>query len=310
MSSNPTSHFVILPNRPIVQENGEIIYGPFKFHYWEWKGRQPTILFSHACSFHGRCYDRVINEALHGYHVIAVDLRGHGRSQKHPPPYHVRWLGEDILKLIEILDLSTDNLIGIAHSIGGYALTYAAAIASKRLFRSLLLIDPGIVPRSYSGVGDQKVEAFEYILRRKEQWSSIEEMISRFETREPFSRWPKDTLRNYCTYALDENYRLACSSATEHSIYISGVQTESNIFPVIEQSKFIHDIPIHVVRSSLPFILGQFEVSPTEPDLAKWFKKGRDTHLKNVKHFFPIEQPQVMIDFIQEMMKENLRSNL
>jgi alpha-beta hydrolase superfamily lysophospholipase len=89
MSSNPTSHFVILPSRPIVQENGEISYGPLKFHYWEWKGRQPTILFSHACSFHGRCYDRVINEALHGYHVIAIDLRGHGRSQKHPPPYHV-----------------------------------------------------------------------------------------------------------------------------------------------------------------------------------------------------------------------------
>ncbi len=194
--------------------------------------------------------------------------------------------------------------------MGGYALTYAAAIAPKRLFRSLLLFDPAIVPRLSYGVGDQKVDALEYILRRKDQWSSIEEMISKFETREPFSRWPKDTLRNYCTYALDENYRLSCSSATEHALYKSGLQTESNIFPIIEQSKFIQDIPIHVVRSSLPFVVGQFEVSPTEPDLAKCFRKGRDTHLKNVKHFFPMEQPEVTIDFIQEMMKENLRSNL
>ena len=270
MSSNPTSHSVILPNRPIVQENGEIIYGPLKFHYWEWKGRQPTILFCHACSFHGRSYDRVINEALYGYHVIAIDLRGHGRSHKHPPPYHVQWLGEDILKFIEILNLSTDHLIGIGHSIGGYAITYAAAIAPKRLFQSLLLFDPGILPRSSYGVEDQKVDAFAYILRRKYQWSSIEEMISKFESREPFSRWPKDTLRDYCTYGLDENYKLACSPAAEHAVYKSNTQTGSHIFPIIELSKFIHDIPIHVVRSSLPFVHGQFETSPTEPDLAKF----------------------------------------
>ncbi|CAF1504826.1 unnamed protein product, partial [Adineta steineri] len=105
MSSDPTSHFITLPNRPIVQANGQTTQGPLNLHYWEWKGHQPTILFCHAASFHGRCYDRIINEALHGYHVISLDFRGHGQSQKHPPPYRFRWLGEDILHLIETLNL-------------------------------------------------------------------------------------------------------------------------------------------------------------------------------------------------------------
>ncbi len=310
LSTGPTSNFIHLSNRPIVQTNGEVKQGPLKLHYWEWKGHQPTILFCHAASFHGRCYDCIINEALHGYHVIALDFRGHGRSQQHPPPYRFRWFGEDVLQFIETLNLPKDNLIGIGHSIGGYALTYAAAIAPKRLFRSLQLFDPGVLSRSVYGLGDKRLDSLEYILRRKNQWSSIEEMISRLEKREPFSQWLKDILRNYCTYALDDNYRLTCTPETEHSLYQTSFQTDSNIYPVIEQSKFIQDIPIHVVRTALPFNLGQFNTSPTAPDLVKWFKKGRDSYLENVTHFFPMEEPQVMIDLIKEMIKENSRSNL
>ncbi|CAF1359772.1 unnamed protein product [Rotaria sp. Silwood1] len=149
MSSSPTSHFIIIPNRPIVQKSGKIInQGPLKLHYWEWKGHEPTILFCHGASFHGRCYDRIISEALHDFHVIALDLRGHGQSQIHPPPYHIRWHGEDVLQFIETLNLNKDNLIGIGHSVGGYALTCAAAIAPRRLFQALLLFDPVIYPPS------------------------------------------------------------------------------------------------------------------------------------------------------------------
>ncbi|CAF3704157.1 unnamed protein product [Rotaria socialis] len=310
MPSTPTSNFVVLPNRPIVTSNGEINRSHLKLHYWEWKGHEPIILFCHGCSFHGRCYDRIINEALNGFHVIAIDLRGHGRSQAHPPNYDVRWLGEDVLEFIEILSLSKDQLIGIAHSMGGYALTYAAAIAPTRLFRYLLLFDPGIISRSLYSIGDQRHEALDYILRRKNQWSSIEEMISKLENREPFSRWLKDILRNYCTYALNENYKLTCTAEAEHSLYQSSLQSTSNIYPLIEQSKFIKDIPIHVVRSSLPFSIGQFDTSPTAPDLVKWFKKGRITHMKNATHLFPMEQPGLTSDYVKDMIRENIRSQL
>jgi len=305
MSTGPTSNFITLPNRPIVQTNGETTQGPLKLHYWEWKGHQPTILFCHAASFHGRCYDRIINEALNGYHVITLDFRGHGRSQQHPPPYRFRWFGEDVLKFIETLNLPKNNLLGIGHSVGGYALTWAAAKASRRLFQSLLLLDPVIIHRSiYENSSANDLVQADYILRRKSQWSSVDDMISKLEKRSVFSQWPKDILRDYCTYAVDENYKLVCAPDGEASIYKSSVQSDTNIYPLIEQSKFIDDIPIHIVRSSIED-LSQLESSPTEPTLVKWFKKGRDTQLENSKHLFPMEQPELVINLVKEFMHEN-----
>jgi pimeloyl-ACP methyl ester carboxylesterase len=310
MSTGPISNFITLPNRTIVQPNGDVAQGPLKLHYWEWKGHQPTILFCHAASFHGRCYDRIINEALHGYHVIALDFRGHGRSQQHPPPYHFRWFAEDTLEFIERLNLPTDNLLGIGHSVGGYSLTWAAAKASRRLFQSLLLLDPVIGPPSLYG-NSSISHSVDYIARRKSQWPSVEDMISRFEKREPFSQWPKDTLRNYCTYAVDENCKLVCSPEGEASIYAFSTESDGNVYPLIEQSKFIQSIPIHIVRASITDF-SQLGTSPTEPTLFKWFKKGRDTRLTNSKHLFPMDQPELTIDLVKEFIRESkkLQSHL
>ena len=312
MSTNPTSNFITLPNRPIVKANGEITQGPLKLHYWEWKGRQPTILFCHAASFHGRCYDPVINGALNGYHVIALDFRGHGRSQQHPPPYRFPWLGEDTLEFIERMNLPTNDLVGIGHSVGGYSLTRAAAKASRQLFQSLLLLDPVIFdPATYEESSDIDASSTDYIVRRKSQWSSIDEMISKFEKRETFAQWPKDTLRNYCTYAVDDSCKLNCAPEGEASIYRSSIQSDTNIYPLIEQSKFIQNIPVHIVRASNTDFT-RLDGSPTNPDLVKWFRKGRDTRLKNSKHLFPMTQPQLVIDIVKEFMEENkkIRSHL
>jgi pimeloyl-ACP methyl ester carboxylesterase len=309
MSSKPTSHFITLPNRPVVQENGEIIQGLLKLHYWQWQGHQPTILITHGVSFHSRCYDRIINEALSGFHVIALDFRGHGQSQKHPPPYKISWFGEDVFHFIESLDLHKNNLIGIGHSLGGYALTLAAAIAPKQLFLSLLLLDPIIFPEFIYGTGNNN---FEYVLRRKYQWSSLDDMISKIGKREPYSRWPEDVLRDYCTYALDDNFKLACTPDSEASMYATGVQNESNIYPLIKKSKFIQEIPIHIVRASNSDQSTIIEASLTTPDLVEWFKKGRDTQLKDSKHLFPMEEPQLTVDVVKEFIKDykNLRSHL
>ena len=51
--------------------------------YWERGAPQadrPTLFFVHATGFHGRVFDRVI-EAVPGYHSIAFEQRGHGRSE-------------------------------------------------------------------------------------------------------------------------------------------------------------------------------------------------------------------------------------
>ena len=305
MSINPSSHFITLHNRPIVQENGEITYGPLKLQYWQWKGHLPTVLICHGGTFHGRCYDRIINEALVGYHVIALDFRGHCLSQKHRPPYPFRWFGEDVYQFIELLNLSKTNLLGIGHSLGGHALVYASVIASRPLFRSLLLLDPALYAPHFYTVIDQNMQAAgSVVLRRKRQWLSIEDMIAYMETRPALAKWSKDILRDYCTYALDENFQLACAPEQELSLYFGSFELDANIYQLIEQSKYIHQIPVHIIRASTGLLPDKYGIPPTAIDLVTHFKRGRDTQLEDAGHLFPMEQPEVTIRFVKKFIEE------
>src|SRR5260370_13141450 len=103
---------------------------------WEWPGDGAPILFCHATGFHGRCWDRVIRR-LAGRHCYAIDFRGHGRSGKPDPPFLWRSFGEDLAELARQLGLK--HAIGVGHSMGGHALTLAAALAPAAFSRLLLL---------------------------------------------------------------------------------------------------------------------------------------------------------------------------
>ena len=63
------------------------------------------------------------------------------------------------------------------------------------------------------------------VARRRNQWTSWEEMYQRFEERHPYSLWRKDILEDYCRYGLlpredGEGLELGCAPLTEASIYV------------------------------------------------------------------------------------------
>lgn len=295
-TATTTSHQITLSDRG---------RGPVQLHYWEWQGRSPTVLICHAGSFHGRCYDHLVNEALVGLHVIALDFRGHGRSQKHRPPYPFCWFGEDLLQFIETLHLSKTNLLGIGHSLGGHALVLASAIASRPLFRSLLLFDPVIyAPSVYRPIIEWS-PFNDMVLRRTRQWSSLEEMMACMERRRTFAQWPKEIIHRYCTYGIDEHCQLACTPEQELALYQTSIQSDANIYAQMKQSPFIKDISVHIVRVLPDDTSEKFAPPPTAADLVTYFPKGRETQLTDVSHMFPMEQPELTIRFVKEFIAEN-----
>ena len=304
MSSTPTSHRITVPNRPIVEENGTISRGPLQLHYWEWQGHAPTVLICHGGMLHSRCYDRIVKEALSGFHVIALDFRGHGQSQKHPCPYPFQWFGEDLLQFIQLLNLSKNGLLAMGHSLGGHAIVLAAAIASQRLFQSILLLEPGIYSAEIYRQSDRHIRQRPVVSDQKNKWSSAEEMISYMDKPHRLGHWPKDTLSDYCTYGLDENFKLQCAPQVADYLYRASVRPESDIYQLVKNSSFIHQTPIHVVRASKSFINVRIPVSPVAPELAKWFRKGHDTFLPDSTHSFPQEQPEIAIDLVKRMIEE------
>ena len=303
-STSPTSHRITLPDRPIVEANGTITRGPLQLHYWEWQGHTPTVLICHGGMLHGRCYDRLVKEALAGYHVIALDFRGHGQSQKHPPPYPFAWFGEDLLRFIQLLNLSKNPLLAIGHSLGGHAITLAAAVASERLFQSILLLEPGIYSAEIYRRSDRHLRKRPLVGEQKMQWSSIENKISYMDQSGRLAQWPKDILHDYCTYGLNENFELQCTPQVSDYLYRASLRPESDIYSLVKNSTFIHQTPVHIVRAAKSFINSKIPVSPVAPDLWKWFGKGRDTFLPDSTHSFPQEQPEIAVDLVKQMLDE------
>jgi pimeloyl-ACP methyl ester carboxylesterase len=161
-------------------------------------------------------------------------------------------------------------------------------------------VDPTIFPPEYYGQppGDSS-----YIARRRNLFASPDEMYQRFRERPPFSQWRADVLHDYCDYGLlpsDGGYVLACPPAVEASIYPLSVDPESNLYsliPSIEQ-------PVTVMRAGTPWVPGVFNLnaSPTAPDLASAFPRGRDIVLEGRGHYIPMEIPEVVVEEIRRRL--------
>ena len=110
-----------------------------------------TCLLLHATGFHARCWDAVV-KVLGPMHVIALDLRGHGRSEN-TGPFTWDTFGADVAAFVQELDLT--EIVGVGHSMGGHCLVQAAYQAPNR-FTRLVLVDPVIMdPDLYRGVSEQ-----------------------------------------------------------------------------------------------------------------------------------------------------------
>jgi pimeloyl-ACP methyl ester carboxylesterase len=205
----------------------------------------------HATGFHARVWDQVIRH-LGERHVISVDQRGHGRSQK-TEIRHWKVFGKDLAAFVRELDLR--DVLGVGHSMGGHAMTEAAAAHPDR-FRRLVLIDPVIAsPGDYRDGGWMiaGLNGREYpTAKRKNRFASIDEMFERFRNRKPYAYFHPSALRDHCEYGLlpapdGDGYVLACPPAIEASVYMTS-RTNAAVYESIRAI----EIPVLILREGPP----------------------------------------------------------
>jgi len=272
-----------------VSEDPRLIYvhgDGLRLAVWEWPGAEPPLLFAHATGYHGRLWD-AIARMFPERRCLALEFRGHGRSDKPAPPYRWPSFGADILAVAQALRLG--GATGVGHSMGGHSLVWAAA-ADPALFGALLLIDPVILPPERYGEPPPDAS---FILRRRASWNSPEEMIARFASRPPFAAWHPDVLRDYCRFGLlpeGPGYTLACPPQAEASIYAGSNAPEADLYPAIPGIR----CPVTVLRADAKGAPGVFDLSasPTWPHLASRFSSGRDRLLTGRNHYIPMESPE------------------
>jgi pimeloyl-ACP methyl ester carboxylesterase len=119
-------------------------------HYLDWGNeRAPLLVLIHGSSDHARSWDWTARALKQHFHVIAVDLRGHGDSQWSPDgAYLVAYYVVDFVELVDSLTTQRVSIVG--HSLGGSVASRYAALYPERVERLVLVDGFGPPPSSYA----------------------------------------------------------------------------------------------------------------------------------------------------------------
>ncbi|MBW2093060.1 MAG: alpha/beta hydrolase, partial [Deltaproteobacteria bacterium] len=152
----------------------------FKLHYLEWGNQgNPPILLLHGFLGHAHVWDEFAVKIIDDYHVLALDQRGHGQSQKaKDEAYSLDDHFTDLSAFSELLEL--DKLILVGHSMGGRNALFFTACLPERV-KKLVLVDarPAMNRRSTKALKD-------ILDRNKPSYSTMEEILLESQEAYPY----------------------------------------------------------------------------------------------------------------------------
>jgi pimeloyl-ACP methyl ester carboxylesterase len=100
----------------------------------------PPLLFVHGYTCDSHDWSWQIPHFVKNHRVIAVDLRGHGRSSAPADGYSAQEFAGDLAALLRSLGVS--GVVAIGHSLGGPVVS-ALAVEHPDLVAGLVCVDPG-----------------------------------------------------------------------------------------------------------------------------------------------------------------------
>jgi pimeloyl-ACP methyl ester carboxylesterase len=117
----------------------------------------PPILFVHGFSCDSHDWSWQLPHFVTSRRVIAVDLRGHGRSSVPDAGYEPLQFAADIAGLLEQLD--TGPVVAMGHSLGG-AIVSTLAVEHPALVQAVVSVDPGyLLPDEFRPLVEGMAEA-------------------------------------------------------------------------------------------------------------------------------------------------------
>ena len=126
------------PTLPKPWVTGRVVVNGARLWYAEWnaEGSGIPVLLLHGGYANSSYYGHLVHDLVtHGYRVIAMDSRGHGRSTRSDAPYSYHLMAEDVIGLLEALHVPRVSLVGWSDGgTIGYDLAIHHPDALARLF--------------------------------------------------------------------------------------------------------------------------------------------------------------------------------
>ena len=253
--------------------------------------RPIDVVFSHANGFNARTYRTILAPLAGEMRILAIDLRGHGRTNL-PLEMEGRFnwsdIRDDLRELLEILDLKGVILAG--HSIGATTSLLAAALSPARV-RELVLFEPVILAEDVIqwAMGGELLlgPMVDGALKRRRVFADRQTAWRAYHGRGAFKTWTDDMLSDYVADGLrdlpDGLVELACSPEWEASSY----QAQGNdVWGALERSL----CPIRIFKAE--------HASSCRMDARQALKIGNGriemTAVPDATHFLPMEHPDVV----------------
>ncbi len=108
--------------------------------YYETAGAGPPVLLLHGLGSSTRDWEYQTAELGRRYRVIAMDVRGHGRSSRPKGPYSVAMFARDAVALLRALGAAPAHVVGL--SMGGM-IAFQMAVDAPEAVRSLAIANSG-----------------------------------------------------------------------------------------------------------------------------------------------------------------------
>jgi len=163
-----------------------------RLHYLEWGSpTKPTMILMHGIARHAHTFDHIVPELTRDYHVVALDMRGHGDSAWSPEG---AYLVEDHVKDLEavIRELGLQRVTLWGNSTGGRVVQVYAGLHPEMVER-LVVEDVG--PERPQNIADAFVNR---VRREADGWASEDELVKKLKMQTP--RTPETILRNYARF--------------------------------------------------------------------------------------------------------------
>ncbi|MCL4534826.1 MAG: alpha/beta hydrolase [Bacteroidetes bacterium] len=190
----------MVPDSRFTHANG------INLHYLDWRGSGPTVVCLHGLTSQAHTWDQLAEALAPQYRVIALDLRGHGDSEKPPVGYTTGDFAADLEGFVKRLGITPFILMG--HSLGARIAALYAGLHCDRLSH-LVLEDPAFPIRTRPGNGANPI--IERENARPASFANLEEAIQfigsetdLMATQPHRERWTKEALRKYTLDALTQ----------------------------------------------------------------------------------------------------------
>jgi len=156
--------------------------------YREWPGGKGPVICLPSLTGHKGAFDRLADALAPAFHLVALDLRGRGDSDKPPEEYGYAYHAGDILQFADRRGF--DSFVILGHSFGASVAVYLASIRPQRV-RGVVILDGGADPK------EEIMEAMRPLVRHLSTvYPSMEAYLERMY-RLPFYQPWSTTLERY-----------------------------------------------------------------------------------------------------------------